>query len=239
MRFAILSSALSLALGDLGRRPMLAILVRGIVITLAIFALLFVGLAWALNGADPCSIVGDECPLDPWGGGLSALVATLLLGWFLFPGVAIGVLAGMSERITGTVEAIHYPTAAVHSAPLGWARGTWLGIRSGGRVLLYNLVALPFALLLLITGIGPFILFALVNGIAIAPDLGELAAGRTLTGPALRDWLRVHRWPLRVIGLVVGGLFLVPFVNLVAPLLGAAAAVHLYQRGSGAARAHE
>ncbi|RST31693.1 hypothetical protein HMF7854_13240 [Sphingomonas ginkgonis] len=237
MRAAILSSALTLALGDLGRRPMLAILVRAIVWTLVIFAGLFVLLAWLLNGADPCSLIGDECPLDPWSGGFGAFFATLLLGWFLFPGVAIGVLTGMSERITQAVEDIHYPQAAGHSAPLGWGRGIWLGIRSGGRVLLYNLVALPIALILLITGIGPFIIFALVNGLAIAPDLGELAAGRTLRGPDLRDWLRANRWPLRLIGLTVGVLLIVPFVNLAAPLLGAAAAVHLYQRGSGARRA--
>lgn len=237
MRVSILSSALTLAAGDLARRPMLAILARAVAWTILIFAGLFVLLAWLLSGADPCSLVGDECPLDPWSGGFGALFATLLLGWFLFPGVAIGVLTGMSERITQAVEDIHYPQAAAHSIPLGWGRGLWLGIRSGARVLFYNLVALPIALLLLITGIGPFIVFALVNGLAIAPDLGELAAGRTLRGPALRDWLREHRWPLRMIGLTVGVLLIIPFVNLVAPLFGAAAAVHLYQRGTGARRA--
>ncbi|MEQ7874673.1 EI24 domain-containing protein [Sphingomonas sp. ASV193] len=224
------ATALSLAFADLWRPAMLGILARVLLITLAVFAVIFVVAAWALTGVDPCDWLGGECPLDPWSGGVASLAATVLLGWFLFPGVAIGVASGMGDRISAAVEAIHYPDAAVRARPLSLGRGMSLALRSGGRLMLYNLIALPVALLLLVTGVGPFILFALVNGLSLGRDFGELAAGRFMAGRELRDWLRANRWALRAVGLAIGGLLLVPIVNLVAPLLGAAAAVHLYQR---------
>jgi uncharacterized protein involved in cysteine biosynthesis len=43
-------------------------------------------------------------------------------------------------------------------------------------------------------------------------------------------WLDRTKGPRALMGIIVTGIFLVPFVNLLAPVLGAAMATHLYHR---------
>lgn len=221
--------ALLLAVGDLGDRRVLAVLARSLLVTLLLFALAGAGLLWLLRGADPCGWMGlDACPLGMGSSGLGALVLTGLALWLLFPVVALGVVAAFSDEVIGAVEARHYPAAAARARRLGPVGGAWLGLRGSLRVLSYNLVAAPLYLVLLVTGIGPFILLLIVNGIALAADLGTLVAVRHRDRTARREWLRstrVERW---AIGVAVTAMFLVPFANLLAPLVGAAAMTHLY-----------
>ncbi|ATE65598.1 EI24 domain-containing protein [Rhizorhabdus dicambivorans] len=224
-------AAFLLALGDLADRHILGILVRSLLITLALFALLGLALGWLLAGADPCAAFGDmECTLSATTGGIGALALTLAAIWFLFPAVAIGVICAYVERIAQIIERRHYPAAAERARSIGVGAVAWLGLRSALRVILYNLAALPFYILLLITGIGPLILFVIVNGIAFGRDLGEMVAARHGDRATRYAWLGETRLSRMLIGSAVTGLFLVPFLNLLAPVLGAAATVHLFHR---------
>jgi uncharacterized protein involved in cysteine biosynthesis len=224
--------AFFLALDDMGDRRILAILGRSLLVTLLIFVALGVVLAFALKGFDPCALWSDEdsCPLGASGSGFGAVLLTALGLWFLFPAVAIGVVSAYMDRIVAVVEARRYPEALASAKPLGIARGAWLGLRSSGRVLLYNLIASPFYLLLLVTGIGTVILFVAVNGVAFGRDLGEMVAARHLDRAATRIWLRATRTDRAVMGVIVTGIFLLPIVNLIAPVLGAAMATHLFHK---------
>jgi uncharacterized protein involved in cysteine biosynthesis len=224
--------AFLLALDDLGDRRVLGILARSLLTTLLIFAVLGVALGWALHGADPCSWWSDEdsCPLGAGTSGIGAVLLTVLGIWFLFPAVAIGVISAYMDRIVAVVEARRYPEALASARPLGWARGAILGLKSSLRVLVYNLIALPLYILLLVTGVGTVLLFVAVNGFAFGRDLGEMVAARHLDGRATRDWLRGTRIDRAVMGAIVTGLFLVPVANLLAPVLGAAMATHLFHR---------
>ena len=224
--------ALPLSLANLAEPRILAILFRSLFVTLLIFLGIGVLTMWMLVGADPCALLGVEsCELGLSGSGLGALLATVLGLWLLFPAVALGVIAAFSDRIVATVEAIHYPAVAMEARPLGIGRGALLGLRSAGRVLLYNLLALPFYLLLLVTGIGPIILFILVNGLAAGRDFGEMVAARHGNANARRDWLKRTRGERALIGILIVAIFLVPLINLVAPILGATMATHLFHRG--------
>ena len=223
--------ALGLAVSDLGSPRILVLMAQALAITLLVFVLLGALLFWLLPGADPCAVAGlDNCPLDAATGGLGATLLTLLALGFLFPAVAIAVVTTFTDRFARAVEERHYPAAAAEARAIGIGRGLVMGLKSGGRLLLFNLLALPFYLLLLITGIGPFILFVIVNGIAFGRDLAELAASRHGDRGSRRAWLKSTRGQQHLIGLVVSLLFLVPFANLVAPVLGAAAGVHLFNR---------
>lgn len=230
--------ALSLALADLGNRRVMAIMFQALLITLAIFALLAAVLVWLLNGADPCAAIGlDSCPLDADSGGIGALLLTLLAGWFLFPAVALAVIMTFADKIGRTIEELHYPEAARAAHPIGILAGLGMGLRSAGRLFLFNLIAAPFYILLLITGVGPFILFVIVNGFAFGRDIGELAAARHGDRASRRAWLRAKRGEQHLLGVLVSVLFLIPFVNLVAPVLGVAAGIHLFNRSFWQARA--
>jgi len=228
--------ALGLAVSDLGNGRMLAIMVRALVISLVIFLALGAFLFWVLTGFDPCDAVGlDTCPLDAGASGLSAIVLTLLGAWFLFPAVAIGVLATFTDQIASAVEERHYPDAANDARPIGIGQGALIGLKSARRLLLFNLIAVPFYLLLLITGVGPFILFVIVNGLAFGRDVAELAASRHGDRQSRRAWLKSTRGEQGLIGTVVSVLFLIPFANLIAPIIGTAAGIHLFNRSFWAA----
>ncbi len=223
---------LTLAIGDLADPRILAILVRSLLVTLLVFAGLGVLMAWALDGADPCSWVGavEPCSLGLSTSGLGALVLTALAIWLLFPAVALGVISAYSDRIVAAVEARHYPAVLAVARPIGMIDGALLGLRSTGRLILYNVIALPVYLLLLLTGIGTLIAFLLVNGLAVGRDFGEMVAARHGDRMTRRAWLQETRGDRALIGIVVAGIFLVPIANLLAPVIGAAMTAHLYHR---------
>ena len=223
--------AIGLAIGDLTDSRVMAILLQALAVSLLVFVAIAVLLFWLLSGADPCSAAGlGSCELDNGSGGVGAVLLTLLAAWFLFPAVAIMVITTFTDRISRAVEERHYPEAAREARPIGLARGATMGLKSGGRLILFNLLALPFYLLLLITGIGPFILFVIVNGLAFGRDLGELAASRHGDSSSRRAWIKETRGEQHLIGTIVSVLFLVPFANLLAPVIGTAAAIHLFNR---------
>lgn len=220
-----------LSISDLSDRRVLAILMQALAITAVIFGALGALLIWLSAGADPCGWVGaGSCPLDGSAGGIGAVFLTLLAAWFLFPGVAIGVITGFTDRIARAVEQRHYPIAATEARPIGVARGAAMGLRSALRVLLFNILAIPFYLLLLFTGIGPFVLFVIVNGLAFGRDLAEIAAARHGDRASRRAWLKSTRGEQGLIGTLVSVMFLLPFINLVAPVVGTAMAIHLFHR---------
>ena len=216
--------AFLLSIRQLGDPAILRVLAGSIAITLAVFALLGVGVWFGAQDAS-----------DDWLGfrsgalsGLIAVAAAVLGGWLLFRVVAIAVLQLFADRIVAAVEARYYPTALASARPVGQGRAALMGVRSAGRAILVNLLALPVYLLLLVTGVGPAIAFFVVNGWLLGRDLGEMIAARHLRGAPVRDWRKANRSRLFVLGLVETGLFVVPVANILAPVIGAAMATHLF-----------
>ena len=211
-------SAFTLALGQLGDRKILAVIAKSLALTVAVFAVLGAGLIYGVSVY--ARVEGVALAL--------AGVLALLSVWLLFRIVALVVLQLFGDEVVQAVEAKHYPAAAAFARALGWREEVRVGLRSLGRSLGYNLLALPVALLLLVTGIGTVLVFAAVNAVLLGRELTEMAALRhrddagnaPLPGFATRTAL----------GAVVVALLLVPFVNLLAPVLGAAAATHLVHR---------
>ena len=215
-------AAFTLALGQLGDRRIFAIIAKSLALTLAVFAVMGAGTWFAIDrtmGAD-----GN-------GGFVGAILAGavfLIALWLLFRLVALAVLQLFGDEVVRAVEARHYPAAAASARALGWREEVRVGLRSLGRSLGYNLLALPVALALLVTGVGTVLVFAAVNAVLLGRELTEMVALRhrgeagdaPLPGFATRTLL----------GAVVVALLLVPFVNLLAPVLGAAAATHLVHR---------
>jgi CysZ protein len=223
--------AFILALGDLTDRRILAILFQALAITAVIFLLLGALLIWLLARADPCALAGSEsCPLGGVAAGAGSVAMTVVGAWLLFPGVAVGVVTCFADRIAAAVELRHYPDAAATARPVGIARGIGMGLRSAFRLLLFNLLAAPFYVLLLVTGVGPFVLFVIVNGLAFGRDLGALAAARHGDRQSRRAQLQRTRGEQNLMGTMVSVMFLVPFVNMIAPVVGTAMAIHLFER---------
>lgn len=223
--------SLGLAIADLTDRRIMSIMAQSLSIAVLVFVALGALVFWLLTGSDPCDLTGlGACPLDTGSSSFGAVLLTVLAAWLLFPAVAITVLTTFTDRIAKSVEERHYPDSAAEARPIGIGRGALMGLRSAGRLLLFNLIALPFYLLLLVTGIGPFILFVIVNGIAFGRDIAELAAARHGDRQSRRAWLKSTRTQQHLLGTVVSVLFLVPFANFIAPVIGVAAGIHLFNR---------
>lgn len=217
-------SAFTLAVAQLGDRRILSVLGKSVALTLVIFAglgalgWLGLGPALAWAGLDANSGTSDGLRA------LLAVVLTLLAGWLLFRLVALAVLQLFADEVVAAVEAQHYPAAAASARKLGLAEEVRNGLRGLIRALLYNLAALPVALLLLPTAIGPAVVFGLVNAVLLGRELSDMVAlrhaGSALPGALTRA----------VLGGVVVVLLTVPLINLLAPVLGAAMATHLVHR---------
>ena len=221
--------ALGLAVADFASRRVLAVMLEATAISLIIFGIFAGLLVWLLAGTDPCAFVGvSSCGLGLGSSIFGAIIITLVAAWFLFPAVAIAVMTTFGERIAAAIEERHYPEAAKRARRLHLGSGLLIGLKSAGRLLLFNLIALPFYMLLLVTGVGPFILFVIVNGIAFGRDLAELASARHGDRTSRKAWLKGTRGQQHFIGIVVSVLFLVPFANLLAPVIGTAAGIHLF-----------
>ena len=224
-------TAFAHAFADLADPAVRRVVAKSLALTLALFAAAAALAGWLLTGANPCGLgpLDGDCTFGAGGGTIAAVLLALLGLWFLFPAIAIGVIGIFADEIVEAVEVKHYPPAAGRAVPLG--RSLRLSLASVGRLLLWNLLASPFYLLLLFTGVGPFLLFSAVNALALGRDLGEMVAARHHQGEAMTRWLAATRLPRATLGLGAAWLFLIPFANLLAPLLGAAAATHMFHRG--------
>ena len=212
-----------LALRQLADRQTVAILWKVLLLTLAIFIALGGALWWAVDRWLLQPEVGSN-PDHYLIAGIALTIAILVLFWLLFRAVAMAVMGLFTDGIVESVEEDHFPFAAARAVPVSWQRGLALGLKSALRALGWNLLASPLYLLLFFTGVGLPIALLLVNGALLGKDLEAMVAARHPDAEPMRA---SRRWAL---GLIAAAAFLVPGLNLVAPVFGAALAVHLFHR---------
>ncbi len=209
-------AAILLALGQMGdpafRRPLLlGMLGAAIAIALLVWGAVEAA-AWAAGGQGWLSWAAQA------GGGLAALG----LAWWLFLPVSAAIAAQLVEPVAAAVERRHYPwlpPAQGASVAAQVAFGLGLGLKLVAlQLLLLPLLFIPvlgFALALLIAA------YALGTGMVV-----QTAMLRMDTRGARAAW-RARRWSGWALGLVLAAMALVPLLNLLVPVVGTAAAVHL------------
>jgi CysZ protein len=226
-------AAFTLALGQLHDPRVLRVLFKSLAVTLVLFALLgtagWYGLDWLLS-----SWFGQWPALRDYSD-LASLLLVLIGGWLLWRIVALLVLQLFADEVVLAVEVRYYPAAAASARKLGLSEELGNGLKSAGRALLFNLLALPVALVLLITGVGAPLVFVAVNAVLLGRELQDMVWLRHRPDPAALAPLR--KWERLLLGGAVTALLTIPFVNLLAPLLGAAAATHLIHRKDTTAHA--
>jgi uncharacterized protein involved in cysteine biosynthesis len=211
--------AFFLSLAQLGDPPVLRVFLKSMAVTLLVFAGLGGATWWAMRS---------------FGDGLAAavaLVATILALWLLFRAVAIAVVGIFADEVVAAVEARHYPSALATARPVPFHRGLSMGLTSAARVVGINLLMLPIYIALLVTGIGTAAAFFLVNGWLLGRDLGDMVAARHMDAAAMRGWRATTKAQRFLLGLANTGLFVVPVLNIAAPVLGAAMATHFFHKG--------
>lgn len=222
-------TAFFLAFADLGLPAMRRVLVRAVGLALLLFIVLL-GLLGAVLSQLGLSGIGWLDWIVDILGGLAGLVAAILL----FPAATVAILPLFLDEVAAAVEARHYPG-------LGPARGAsaasqaLAGVRLALLAALLNLLALPAVLLLPVVGIG---LYLLLNGWLLGREYFELAALRRLDLAGARRARKACRLRVWLGGTALAAILLVPFGNLVVPLFGAAAFVHVFHRSDGLERQH-
>ncbi len=218
--------AFFLSLAQLGDPAIRRVLVRSLAVTFALFAAAGVAMWWGVRAA----LTGW---LGAQAGGWSAaltLVVELLVLWLAFRAVAVAVVGIFADDIVAAVEARHYPQALASARPVALARGMAMGLGSALRVITVNLSLLPLYIVLLATGVGTAAAFLLVNAWLLSRDLGDMVAARHMDGPAMRRWRKATGPARFLLGLAAAALFVVPGLNLLAPVLGASMATHFFHK---------
>lgn len=217
-------SALSRAFAQLPRPEMRGPLVRSVAWACLVFLLLWWGLAVLIHH----QLAAGGRWVEILAGVLGTFAAPVLT-WLLFPSVVLMILGFYSEAIIRAVERRYYPNLATPSKSRQVAH-LWSGVRLALIGLVLNIVALPFYLLF--PGLN-LVLFLGLNGYLLGREYFDVVALRRVDWRVAQRLWREHRVTFILSGVVVAGLFALPFVNLVAPIIGLAAAVHLVERLRG------
>ena len=216
--------AFLLSLAQLGDRRILWVLVKSVAVTLVLFAVFGAATWWIASELAAWAIGWRGAALT----GAVSLVLSALVLWFAFRAVAVAVVGVFADEVVEAVEARHYPAALAAARSVRLARSVRMGLGSVGRFLGLNLLLLPVYVALLATGIGAPALFFAANAWLLGRDLGDMVAARHLPRAAMRGWRRATGGRRFLLGLAGTGLFVVPGLNLFAPVLTAAMATHMY-----------
>lgn len=215
-------AALPLALADLFDRRLLPIWLKSL--TATVLAMTVLGLA----GFFGLRVLGQRLIANSALAGIIGALIALLGAWLLWRIVALAVLQFFADEVVQAIEARDYPAHAAHARSPGWRAELLRAARSAGRALVYNLLALPLAVVVLPTGVGAPLLFIAVNAVLLGRELQDMVWLRHCApSGASAPLSRAERWAL---GGVTALLLSLPMVNFAAPFLGAACAVHLIHR---------
>lgn len=216
-------AALFLALGQIGdpafRRPLL-LGVLGAALALAL-------LGWGAVEAAAWAAAGGASWLS-WLAQAAGGALGLLLAWWLFLPVAAAIAAQLVEPVAMAVERRHYPGLP---PPRGASVAVQVafGLRFGLRLLLIQILLLP---LLFVPVVG-FALALLVSAHALGAGMVQQTALLRMDMAGARAAWRANRLSGWVLGLLLALMALVPLLNLLVPVIGTAAAVHLLHRSTG------
>lgn len=208
----------------------IGILVRSLLLTVGLLAALIALAIWGLGFVPEVTFTLPFTDLsvtffDELAAGLSVGLILILSAFLMFPVAAVFVGFFLDE-VADAVEARHYPHLPA-ARRQGWGEMIRGGLSFALVLLLANAAAL--VIYLLSTALAPFI-FWIVNGFLLGREFMELVALRRMRPEDARSFRRRHLPSVWIMGAFLAFPLSIPILNLVAPLVGVAAFVHLYHR---------
>lgn len=193
----------------------IALLVKSAIVALIAFIFFLIGVGVLLANITFVGEGAAEWLLDA-----ALTFGAGFISWLLLPTLLPAIAAFFQEQIANRIERQDYPEfiPPKHEAP--WYVDLWEESKFVVLLIFLNILFLPFIFF-------PFIHFML-NSYLIGREFFETAAARHLGPKHARTFRRQHRMPVLLAGMATVGLALVPFVQLIAPFIGVALAVHLY-----------
>ena len=135
------------------------------------------------------------------------------------------MLQFFADEVVQAVEAKHYPASLGQAHSLTWREELGHTIRSIGRAIGVNLVALIVAVPLVLTAIGPAVVFSAANGWLLGRELQDMVWFRHRK--SAQDPAPLGKLERFALGGIIAAIMIIPFINFLAPIIGAASAAHL------------
>lgn len=169
---------------------------------------------------------------SPWlQGALSygGMAAVLIMGWFLFPIIVTSIAGLFLEPVANRLEREYYPELPTPKpAPL--MEQIRLAAQSLLRAIGLNLIILP----LLFIPVVNVLAYLAVNAHLLAREYFFVISLRHLSLLEAQALYSDQRRALRPIGLLLAILFIIPGINLLAPVVATALLLHRLERKSDA-----
>jgi uncharacterized protein involved in cysteine biosynthesis len=204
-----------------------SVLVKGVGLTIgllvAAYAIIFFAIQWLLPESFSLPFIGEITFVDTllsW----ASVVLMLGLSVFLMVPVASAFTGLFLEDVADAVEDRHYPTVA--TAP---RVGIPEGLREGLSFLVVLILANIAALVLYFTPLAPFVFYGL-NGFLLGREYFRLIAVRRVGRDGAKKAFRSNLLTIWSAGALMAVPLTVPILNLLVPVVGAAAFTHLYHR---------
>lgn len=212
-------SAFAKAFGQLSDPRIKKVIGLSVLLVLGVYGLL-AGLTWWGLSSFQALPPGWDTAVDVLG-----VLLVFVVALFLFPAVVSAFIGFFLEDVADAVEARHYPgLPAPRDPPL--AEMLLTGLRFAGIAVLLNLLILPLYLI----PIAGLVAFYLINGYLLSREYFEMVALRRLDPQQVRMLRETYRGRLWLTGAVTTFLLTVPVLNILAPVLGTAAMVHVAHR---------
>lgn len=145
---------------------------------------------------------------------------------FLFPPVMVAVLMLFADRIMGAVESQYYPTAQPTNTPL--MQSLKNSMLFTVKMLLYNMLALPLYIILLFIPPLSLMAYYTFNGWLLGQDYFNTVGNRyTGYNDVCNQW-KNYRLKCTALGAVCVFGLTIPVLNLIVPIVGLIAMVHLW-----------
>lgn len=212
-------TAFSLAVGDVftpaGRRALFLSLGG----TLALLAVLWLGAATLLTLVHASPFHGLDIVIEILGS-----LAALFIAWLLFPSLSILVLGIFLDPFVAAIERDRYP----HLPParrVGVSEFMRSGLRLALLAVVLNLALLPVYFVPVVNVAA----YYAINGYLVGRTYFEAIALRRMELRDVRAMWHANRAYFSMAGAIIAFLLSLPFLDLIAPLIGAAFMLHLFE----------
>lgn len=219
-------SAFWLAVADAFAPPSRRALVLTFTGTVVLLAALWIGASLLLSAFHFTGISWLDLAIHLLGG-----LASLFIAWLLFPATTALILSFFLDSVLSALEAQHYPRLPPPRR-IGRHEAIVSGLRLGLLSVALNLLALPLYLLLPVANLA---LFYGLNGYLVGREYFVAVAARRLDRPAARKLWQRFRVRLVAAGIVIAALLSIPIVGFIAPVIGIAFMLHLFEQLRAAA----
>lgn len=226
--------AISLALGQIGDPAFRKVMAVGVVGALFVFLALWFLSAWGIALIPWAELPWVGWMFDwiaeaaSWLGDVAFISVMLTVTFLLFPAVTTTIVSLFLDQIIGAVEDKHYPGRG-EPRPQPVVEVVGQSLKFLAIVIGVNILALPIYAVLLFLPPFNLVFYYLLNGYLVGREFYEMVSIRRMT-PEEAIVLR-KRFGGRVVlaGAVIVFCMTIPILNLLVPVLAAAAMVHIFE----------